>query len=243
MKTTNIKHLTFNIFKVIQTFLIVYAFFIFCFYLIYLIYMFIFEWFILHGIFDKNLLVFFVKESSDPLFNLNLSHVSGQSTFKLPLMDIDKAQGMSLQEKIAYTLAILDINLVVGIDLKGFSNGIYGIVHLGAEASSLSQNLVFKQINPYSVILKIPFAFLHTNTPYITDLVTFWISTMEPCHLKTMINITENNCYGLPQTNTFSTQFTVFKTDTFSMSFGLKIPFDSITEPKKYVLGCSFNIY
>ena len=95
MKITNIKNIFFNLFQVIQTFLIVYAFFIFWFYFIYLIYLFLLDWVILHGFFDKNLLIFFVKESSEPIFNINMSHASGQS-FTLPLMHIDKAQGMSL---------------------------------------------------------------------------------------------------------------------------------------------------
>lgn len=194
---------------------------------------------------DNTNVIFMLKESSQPIINVVTSYTP-QKILNYPMMTMDKAQHMSLQDKITYTLALMDINLLLGFDLKGFSNGLYGILHVGVEASTLSQNSLINSVNPYAIVLKIPISFIHGNIGNIEEIrdnVNQWVLSMQPCQIKTMLNVSQDSCYGLPKLSSFATKMTVLQTDKFSVSFALQIPFEHIDNPKKYGFGCSFNIY
>jgi hypothetical protein len=200
---------------------------------------------IFYNFVDTTNVVFMLKESSQPMLNVVTSYTP-QKVLNYPLLTIDKAQQMSLQDKITYTLALMDINLLLGFDLKGFSNGLYGILHVGVEASTLSQNTLINSVNPYAIVLKIPISFIHANIGNIDEVresVNQWVLSMQPCQIKTMLNVTQDSCYGLPKLSSFATKMTILQTDKFSVSFALQIPFEHIDNPKKYGFGCSFNIY
>jgi hypothetical protein len=158
----------------------------------------------------------------------------------------DNMRNLSLQEKIAYSIALLDIHLLVGIDVKAYANGIAGALHVGVEASTLSNNVVFNAVHPYSILIKIPFNFIYScteNLSEVSEIITQNTPSMQPSQLKTVISaVGDISEYGGPQQPGFATKIPLYKGENFSISFGVKIPFEHIDDPKKYSYGISLTL-